>query len=138
MPTFPISDSKKDALLRKMRKYDVKEEDLEEQFILGSGSGGQKINRTASCVLIKHVPSGMQVKCQKTRSQALNRYYARKILVDLIEQKVEGKRSVAQKKQEKIRRQKRRRSRRAKEKMLKNKKKRSKQKKQREMPDVDS
>ena len=86
--------------------------------------GGQKTNKTATCVYLKHLPTGIEVKCQKERSQALNRFLARRILVNKIEQMVLGKKSAEQQRIAKIRRQKRKRSKRAKEKMLKFKKKR--------------
>jgi protein subunit release factor B len=107
-----------DALYARMEKLGIKEEDLIEKFILGSGSGGQKINKTSSCVYLKHLPTGMEVKCQKERSREMNRYYARKELCDRLEETQEGIKSKKQQEIEKIRRQKRRRSRKSKEKML--------------------
>ena len=87
-------------------------------FILSSKKGGQKVNKTSSCVYLKHAPTGIEVKCQEERSQALNRFLARRILTDKIESLVLGRESEEEKRYEKIRRQKRKRSRRAKEKML--------------------
>ncbi|MDD5428971.1 MAG: peptide chain release factor-like protein, partial [Candidatus Omnitrophica bacterium] len=84
--------------------------------------GGQKVNKTSACVYLKHIPTGIEVKCQQERSQALNRFFARRILADKIERLILGKESEEEKRIEKIRRQKRRRSRRAKEKMLRDKK----------------
>ena len=134
MPKFPVSPAKEKDLLDKMQKYGIKEGEIEEKFIRGSGPGGQKIHKTSSCVYIHHLPSGIEVKCQLTRSQALNRYHARKLLVQEMETRIEGKMSAEEQKREKIRRQKRRRSRRAKQKMLDNKKKQSQQKQQRSKP----
>ncbi len=105
-----------------MARWNVCEADLEETFIRGSGSGGQKINKTSSVVVLKHSPSGLSIRCQKTRSQAMNRYWARRELVDRIAALALGKISKQEQEREKIRRQKRKRSKRAKAKMLDNKK----------------
>lgn len=111
-----------EELAARMAKLQIQESDLIEKFILGSGSGGQKINKTSSCVYLKHVPSGLEIKCQKTRSRELNRLYARRDLCERIEEFTLKEKSAKQQEFEKIRRQKRRRSRRSKEKMLAGKK----------------
>lgn len=111
-----------------MGKLQVAEGDLEEHFIRGSGKGGQKINKTSSCVQLNHAPSGIEIRCQKTRSQADNRYWARKELCERIEEQLLGEKSKKQQAIEKIRRQKRRRSRRAKARMLDNKSKQGEKK----------
>ncbi len=126
---------KLDDLRQRMERLGIKEEDLIEKFILGSGKGGQKINKTSSCVYIKHVPTGFEVKCQQTRSRDLNRYYARKELCDHMEEKILHIKSARQQEVEKIRRQKRRRSRRSKEKMLADKKIQSQKKAWRQSPE---
>lgn len=123
-----IHKAKFDELHERMDRLGIKEADLVEKFILGSGSGGQKINKTSSCVYLKHLPTGTEIKCQRERSRELNRYYARKELCDRIEEKIEHKKSERQQMIEKIRRQKRRRSRRSKEKMLQAKKQLSEKK----------
>ena len=123
-----VSTNKEEAFKAKMASLGVKESDLEEKFIRSGGSGGQKVNKTSSCVYIKHIPTGIEVKCQTERSQALNRFLARRILVQKIEARILGRQSTERKRIEKIRRQKRRRSRRSKEKMLKLKKMRSEKK----------
>jgi protein subunit release factor B len=132
-----IRKEKFDELHEKMARLGIKEEELVEKFILGSGSGGQKINKTSSCVYLKHIPSGIEVKCQRERSRELNRYYARKELCDKIEEKIEHKKSERQQMIEKIRRQKRRRSRKSKEKMLAAKKQQSEKKSMRQAPRED-
>lgn len=104
-----------------MKKLGILEEDLVEKFIKGSGSGGQKINKTSSCVYLRHNPTGIEVKCQRERSQALNRFLARRELCDRIEERILGEKSRRQQEIEKIRRQKRRRSRKQKQKMLEEK-----------------
>jgi protein subunit release factor B len=96
----------------------ISEQDIEEHFIRGSGHGGQKVNKTSSCVQLLFRPEGIDVRCQKTRSQADNRYWARRELCERIDAKVRGEAGARQQAREKIRRQKRRRSRRAKAKML--------------------
>lgn len=137
MPDFPVSESKKNDLEARMLKLGVQESDLIESFIRGGGAGGQKINKTSCVVWLKHVPSGVEVRCQESRSQALNRFFARRLLVEKLEEKIQGAASVKQQAIEKIRRQKRKRSKRAKEKILKEKKHRSDQKKQRAKPHPD-
>lgn len=119
-----VAKEKWDALKERLNKLQVKEEDLVEKFILGSGKGGQKINKTSSCVYLKHIPTGIQIKCQQDRSREMNRFYARRELCDRIEKKRLGLLSEQEQEREKIRRQKRRRSRKSKQKMLEGKKKR--------------
>ena len=122
MSIFTVSAQKEDQLREKMESLKIREEDIEESFIRSSGKGGQHVNKTSTCVYLKHLPTGTEVKCQEERSQALNRYRARVILTKKIEQLVRGKESEEIQRIEKIRRQKRKRSKRAKEKMLAEKK----------------
>jgi protein subunit release factor B len=126
--SFGVSSKKEEALCEKMERLGIREEDIVEKFIRSSGHGGQKVNKTSTCVYLKHLPTEIEVKCQKERYQSLNRYYARKILADKIEANILGKESEEQQRIEKIRRQKRKRSKRAKEKMLDDKKKHSQKK----------
>lgn len=104
-----------------MEEADVYEEDLEESFILGSGPGGQKTNKTSNVVRLSHEPSGLMVRCGETRSRETNRWLARRMLAELILEREHKRKSAARQAREKIRRQKRRRSRRQKQKMLANK-----------------
>ncbi len=115
----------KRKLEERMERLGIREEDLVEKFILGSGSGGQKINKTSSCVYLKHLPTGIEVKCQRDRSRELNRIKARRELCDKLEEILFQEKSKKRQAIEKIRRQKRRRSRRAQEKILASKKHRS-------------
>jgi protein subunit release factor B len=113
-----ISQEKDTALRERMERLGVREEEFRETFIRSSGPGGQKVNKTSSCVYLVHLPTGLSVKCQQERSQALNRFLARRLLLDRIERLRTGLVSAEQMRVEKIRRQKRRRSRRAQEKTL--------------------
>ena len=110
-----IGPDKQALLEERMASLGVAEADLVEKFILGSGSGGQKINKTSSCVYLKHEPTGLEIKCQANRSRELNRYQARRELCDKLDEIRLGKASARQQEMEKTRRQKRRRSRRSKQ-----------------------
>ncbi|MGE4488945.1 MAG: peptide chain release factor-like protein [Kiritimatiellales bacterium] len=123
-----ITQEKWEKLHERMEKLGISEADLSEQFIRGSGKGGQKINKTSSCVQLRHAPSGIEIKCQQSRLQASNRFFARRELCDKLEEKILGVKSERQQEREKIRRQKRRRSRRAKNRMLEAKHKQSEKK----------
>jgi protein subunit release factor B len=101
-----------------MAALGIREQDLVEKFVLGAGSGGQKLNKTSSCVYLRHVTTGLEVKCQRERSRELNRFLARRELCDRVEARVAGIWSAREQAAEKIRRQKRRRSRRQKARML--------------------
>lgn len=115
---MPVSSDKAKSLADRMLTLGVAESDFEESFIRSSGPGGQKVNKSSSCVYLIHIPTGLSVKCQRERSQSLNRFLARRLLLDKIEKQQKG--FIAQEKEilEKIRRQKRKRSKRAKEKIL--------------------
>ena len=116
------------SLKEKMARLGVRESDLIESFIRSSGPGGQNVNKVATAVYLKHIPTGIEVKCGRERSQALNRFLARRILVNKIETMMLGRASEERRRIEKIRRQKRKRSKRAKEKMLASKRIHSKKK----------
>ena len=118
MSTFPISPEKEDQLRQRMTALGVQESDLEETFVRSGGHGGQNVNKTATCVMLRHRPTGLQVKCQSTRQQGLNRFIARRLLLDKIEARRKGYVDSERARIEKIRRQKRKRSRRARDRML--------------------
>jgi len=118
MATFGVGPEKEHALAERMERLGLREEDIVEKFVRSGGHGGQNVNKVATCVYLKHLPTGTEVKCQQERSQALNRFLARRILADKIEAAVLGKASQEERRIAKVRRQKRKRSKRAKEKML--------------------
>jgi len=126
------------ALIERMEGLGILENDLTEKFILGSGSGGQKVNKTSSTVQLYHAPTKTTIKCQKERSRELNRLWARRLLCDKIEAKVKGKKSAQAKLVHKIRKQKQKRSKRAKEKMLEDKSRLSEKKRRRLPPNESS
>ena len=115
---YGVSAEKEKALEEKMEGLGIKEMDIVERFVRSRGHGGQNVNKVSTCVYLKHLPTGLEVKCQQERSQALNRFLARRILVQKIEDRILGKESEEQQRIAKIRRQKRRRSKRAQEKVL--------------------
>ena len=118
MSAFPINPEKEARLTERMAALGVREADLEETFVRSGGHGGQNVNKTSTCVMLLHRPTGLQVKCQATRQQGLNRFIARRLLLDKIEALKRGCVDAERARIEKIRRQKRRRSRRAKQRML--------------------
>ena len=109
------------SLLEMMARLGVREEDIVERFIRSQGPGGQNVNKVSTCVHLRHLPTGIEVKCQAERSQAQNRYRARQLLLEKIEFALLKESSEKQKRIEKIRRQKRTRSRRVKLKVLESK-----------------
>ena len=110
---FPVE--LKQAYLDKASKLEILPEDISESFVLGGGSGGQKLNKTASCVQLKHEPTGITVRCQSYREQAKNRMKAYRMLIDKIEERVDWRNSDKAKKINKLKKQKQRRARRGKE-----------------------
>src|SRR5512136_2575004 len=110
MATFPVNTEKETQLAQRMATLGVSEADIEESFVRSGGHGGQNVNKTATCVLLVHRPTGLQVKCQSTRQQGLNRFLARRLLLDKIEEHRNGFVATERARIEKIRRQKRKRS----------------------------
>ncbi len=123
-----VSIDKEKSLYELMSRLGVREEDIEEKFIRSQGPGGMNVNKVSTCVYLHHLPTGIEVKCQQERSQAQNRFLARRILLSKIESSILGRLSAERKRIEKIRRQKRKRSRRAKLKILEAKRRHSQKK----------
>jgi len=134
---FPVSEAKLEDLRRRMQRLNLREEDFVEDFIRGSGAGGQKINKTSVVVQLSLPNLGLSVRCQEGRSQAMNRFHARRMLVEKLEERIFQEKSRRQQEMEKTRRQKRKRSKRAKAKMLDNKRQNSEKKNLRKRPGRD-
>jgi protein subunit release factor B len=115
MLTFAVSEEKNRLLREQMQALNVSEKDIEEKFVRSSGKGGQKVNKTSTCVYLKHIPTGIEVKCMKDRSQSINRFLARRELLKKIELTLKDK-NPANTTIEKIRKQKAKLKKRAKEK----------------------
>jgi peptide chain release factor len=105
MLTFAVSEEKNRWLRERMETLNIQEKDIEEKFVRSSGHGGQNVNKTSTCVYLKHIPTGTEVKCMKDRSQSINRFFARRELVKRIEQ-LTGKGTDVDTKLEKVRKQK--------------------------------
>ncbi len=115
---FSVSPEKERSLLERMERLGIDEKDIIEKFVRSGGHGGQNVNKTSTCVYLKHIPTGIEVKCQATRQQGLNRFLARRLLLDKIEERQKGFVAARRDEIDRIRRQKRKRSRRASERML--------------------
>src|SRR5712691_5839229 len=118
MSSFPVSPDKLAQLQKRMNSLGVKEAEIEETFVRSGGAGGQKVNKSSSCVMLLHRPTGLRVKSQTTRHQAMNRFLARRLLLDKIERMRKGYVEAERARVEKVRRQKRKRSSPAKQRML--------------------
>lgn len=126
--SFLPTPDKLTQLEQRMAALGVSEADIEESFVRSGGAGGQKVNKSSSCVMLLHRPTGLRVKCQTTRYQAMNRFLARRLLLDKIEEQKRGYVEAERARIEKVRRQKRKRSRRAKERILADKSRHSEKK----------
>lgn len=137
METTVPGAAKAERLRLRMESLGIREDALVEQFVQGFGPGGQKVNKTSSCVVLSYPAANLVIKCQRTRSRELNRYYARWELCERIAERTEGERSLRQQEAEKIRRQKRRRSRRQRNRMLDDKHHQGLKKQLRRKPDAE-
>ena len=134
---FGVSKEKEAALARRLAELGIAEDDLVEKFVRSSGPGGQNVNKLNTCVFLKHRPSGIEVKMQEERSQAMNRFRARQVLADKFEAEILKRRTEAMQRIARIRKQKRRRSRRSKEKMLQEKHRLAEKKDRRRKPEAE-
>jgi protein subunit release factor B len=130
-------DEPKEQLEERMRRLKIREADLEEKYVLGSGPGGQKIQKSSTCVHLRHIPSGIEIKCQHTRSRTQNRSYARMELCDRIEKQRQRKRAEAEKKRHATRQRNRKRSPGEKKQMVADKRRQSSKKSLRKPPGDD-
>ncbi len=137
MSTFPINPNREEQLAQRMAAAGVRESDIAESFVRSGGHGGQNVNKTSTCVMLLHRPTGLQVKCQETRQQGLNRFIARRLLVEKIEAMRRSRADAERARIEKARRQKLKRSRGAKERMLAHKSKHSEKKQFRKSVSID-
>ncbi|HMP75593.1 MAG TPA: peptide chain release factor-like protein [Kiritimatiellia bacterium] len=118
MHYMSIGEGKMEELNARMAALGIRDADVVEKFVRASGPGGQKVNKTSSAVYLLHKPTGIEVKCQRERSQAMNRFLARRELCDRVEERIKGAASARQQEIEKIRRRKRQKSRRQKLRMV--------------------
>jgi len=125
---FGAGQEKEKELAREMSRLGIRQQDIVEHFVRSAGPGGQNVNKVSTCVYLKHIPTGIEVKCQRERAQALNRYLARKILVEKIEALNLKKIAEERTRLEKARRQKRKMSKAAKLRVLEEKRRRAEKK----------
>ena len=117
MSKFGVTPKKEEKLYKRMAELSIFEEDIDEKFIKSSGKGGQNVNKNSTCVQLKHIPSGIIVKYQKERTQNLNRFFARRSLIEKMDELVNKDSSKKNQIKSKIAKQKSRRKRRTRKKL---------------------
>lgn len=132
---FGVSAARERQLEQRLEELGIREQDLVERFVRSSGPGGQNVNKLSTCVYLKHEPSGIEVKAQEERSQALNRYRARQLLAEKYEAEILRRETEERRRVARLRKQKRKRSKRAQEKVLKEKREQAEKKKLRRLPE---
>lgn len=130
----PVTNEKTTALNQRMAALGIRDVDLLEKFVRGSGAGGQKINKTSNCVFLKHLPTGVCIKCQLDRSREMNRFLARRELCDQFDAIREGRAVAKTQAVEKMRRTNRPRSRNSKNRSVADKRQLSQKKTMRRSP----
>ncbi|NCG26355.1 MAG: peptide chain release factor-like protein [Verrucomicrobiales bacterium] len=131
---LPVSEE----LLLRMRRAKIYERDLIERVIRGSGPGGQKVNKTSSCVQLRHIISGIDVKCQESRSLMVNRIQARNLMCSILEDRERKQKEQRKSELEKIRRKNRQPSKRQKKLNVINKRKHGIKKRMRRSPNSEN
>jgi peptide chain release factor len=129
-----VTYEKTTALNQRMAALGIRDVDLLEKFVRGSGAGGQKINKTSNCVFLKHLPTGVCIKCQLDRSREMNRFLARRELCDQFDAIREGRAVAKTQAVEKMRRTNRPRSRNSKKRSVADKRQLSQKKTMRRSP----
>jgi len=114
---------------QRMEELGILDSELEEIFARSGGPGGQNVNKVSTAVTLRHLPSGLRVTVQDSRSQAANRKLARERLLDAIDRRRRDERAVELSRREKMRRQRSPRPRALKKRILEGKRRRSKLKK---------
>ena len=108
-----IKPEKIKALEERIKTLKISDKDIQEKFIRSRGKGGQNVNKNSTCVYLKHLPTSLEVKYDKDRSQYINRFMAKRLLVEKLEAMITGNKTEKDKKIDKLRKQKAKRKKRS-------------------------